>query len=85
MQINEFIDELAVANSDFITTLSIGKSYEGRDMRVIQITKAGVGKPNIWIEGGNNFFCEMTLRQLVIIFIVRVMYIDCSPWSHASS
>ena len=52
-QINEFLDETAAANSDFIKTVSIGKSYEGRDMKVIEITKAGEGKPNVWIEGGN--------------------------------
>ena len=25
---------------------------KGRDMRVLQITKAGPGKPNVWIEAG---------------------------------
>ena len=34
--------------------MSIGESYEGRDMKVIEIRKAGVGKPNVWIEAGNN-------------------------------
>ena len=52
-QINEFLVDTAAANSDFIKTVSIGKSHEGRDMRVIQIMKAGQGKPNVWIEGGN--------------------------------
>ena len=32
--------------------MSIGKSHEGRDMRVIQIAKAGPGAPNVWIEAG---------------------------------
>ena len=35
-----------------MSTVSIGKSHEGRDMRVLQITKAGPGKPNVWIEAG---------------------------------
>ena len=34
--------------------MSIGESYEGRDMKVIEIRKAGVGKPNVWIEAGNS-------------------------------
>lgn len=49
---NSFIDGLSSANSDFVSTVSIGQSYEGRDMRVIQITKAGANKPNVWIEAG---------------------------------
>ena len=35
-----------------MNTVSIGKSHEGRDMRVIQIAKAGPGAPNVWIEAG---------------------------------
>ena len=29
-----------------------GETYEGREMRVIEITKAGPGKPIAWIEAG---------------------------------
>ncbi len=50
--INTFIDELASTNSDWVSTVSIGKSYEGRDMRVIKIEKAGPGAPIAWIEAG---------------------------------
>ena len=53
--INNFIDELASTNSDFINTVSIGKTVEGRDMRVIQITKAGSGAPNVWVDAGKLF------------------------------
>jgi len=49
--LNAYIDDLAAQN-DFISTVSIGKSHEGRDMRVIQIAKAGAGAPNVWIEAG---------------------------------
>ena len=48
---NAYIDDLASQN-DFLNVVSIGKSLEGRDMRVLQITKAGPGKPNVWIEAG---------------------------------
>jgi len=51
-EINNYIDELASTNSDFINTVSIGKTNEGRDMRVIQITKAGSGAPNVWVDAG---------------------------------
>ena len=53
-QINEFLDDTAAANSEFIKVVSIGKSYEGREMKVIEIRKAGPGKPNVWIEAGKN-------------------------------
>ena len=50
-QLNAYIDDLAT-QFDFVNTVSIGKSHEGRDMRVIQIAKAGPGAPNVWIEAG---------------------------------
>jgi len=50
--INDFIDGLSASNSDWIATKSIGETYEGREMRVIEITKAGPGKPIAWIEAG---------------------------------
>jgi len=49
--INDFIDGLG-ANANWAKTVSIGKSVEGRDMRVIEITKAGPGAPTAWIEAG---------------------------------
>ena len=51
--INDFIDGLASSNADWVSTQSIGKSYEGRDMRIIKIEKAGPGAPIAWIEAGN--------------------------------
>lgn len=47
----EFLDALA-AQYEWVNSVSIGKSYEGRDQRVIQITKAGPGAPNAWFEAG---------------------------------
>ena len=49
--INEFIDELA-STYEFVDSVSIGKTEEGRDIRVIQIAKAGPGKPNVFIDAG---------------------------------
>jgi len=46
------LEDTAAANDEFIKIVSIGKSYEGREMNVIEIRKAGEGKPNIWIEAG---------------------------------
>merc|ERR1712216_201393 len=50
--INAFIEGLAASNSEWISIKSIGQSHEGRDMKVIEITKAGPGKPIAWIEAG---------------------------------
>jgi len=49
--LNEFIESLADTN-DFASIIPIGKSYEGREMKVLAITKAGPGAPNIWLEAG---------------------------------
>ena len=56
-QLNAYIDDLAT-QFDFVNTVSIGKSHEGRDMRVIQIAKAGPGAPNVWIEAGIHARCH---------------------------
>merc|ERR1719348_47444 len=38
---------------DFVTTESLGKSYEGSDMRVAKVCRGGCGnKPAMWIDGG---------------------------------
>merc|ERR1711963_1076693 len=50
--INNFIDDLAASNAGWVSTQSIGKTYEDRDMRVIKIEKAGPGAPIAWIEAG---------------------------------
>ena len=49
---NSFIDGLAATNAGWVSTQSIGQSYEGRDMRVIKIEKAGLKAPIAWIEAG---------------------------------
>ena len=50
-RINDFIDSLDCAKK-WVNTISIGKTYEGRDMRVIEIKKARPDAPIAWIEAG---------------------------------
>ena len=69
-QLNAYIDDLAT-QFDFVNTVSIGKSHEGRDMRVIQIAKAGPGAPNVWIEAGIHARCH---SQTVITKYMGRMY-----------
>merc|ERR1719219_1310885 len=49
--LNTFIQGIADAN-DWASIIDIGQSYEGRDMKVLAMTKAGAGAPNVFIEAG---------------------------------
>lgn len=41
------------ATYDFVTTQSIGETYEGRDMRIARVCRGTCGeKPAVWIDGG---------------------------------
>ncbi len=50
-QIRTYMTKLAT-KYPFVRSISIGKTVEGRDMMVIEIRKAGPGKPIVWIEAG---------------------------------
>jgi len=66
--LNEFIESLAETN-DFASIIPIGKSYEGREMKVLAITKAGPGAPNIWLEAG--IHAREWISPAVATYIVR--------------
>merc|ERR1719391_1018286 len=71
--LNQFLDALAAAN-DWASVINIGKSYEGRDMNVLAITKAGPGAPNIWLEAG--IHAREWIAPAVATFIVRELVED---------
>jgi len=71
--LNAFIQGLADAN-DFADIINIGQSYEGRDMNVLAITKAGPGKPNVWLEAG--IHAREWISPAVATFIVRELVED---------
>ena len=51
--IDDYLDFLAKNYSNLVTLENIGKSYEGRIMRVLKVCKIQCGhKPAIWIDGG---------------------------------
>ena len=51
--IDNYLEFLAYNHSSIVTLENIGKSYEGRDMKVLKICKDACGhKPAIWIDGG---------------------------------
>ena len=73
--LNMFIQGLAEAN-DWASIIDIGKSYEGRDMKVLALTKAGPGKPNIWLEAG--IHAREWISPAVATFIVNKLVQDYS-------
>merc|ERR1711971_1043965 len=68
-----FIAALADAN-DWASVINIGQSYEGRDMNVLAITKAGPGAPNIWLEAG--IHAREWIAPAVSTFLVRELVED---------
>merc|ERR1712227_957305 len=71
--LNAFIQGLADAN-DFASIINIGQSFEGREMNVLAITKAGPGKPNVFIEAG--IHAREWISPAVATFIVRELVED---------
>merc|ERR1711997_1301964 len=50
-EILQFMEDTA-ATFDYAETEIIGKSYEGRDMKVLKICRGGCGnKPAVWLDG----------------------------------
>jgi len=52
-EINDYIDQLSQDHSDIVAVETIGKSYEGRDLKVIKISSnPSAKKPVIFIDAG---------------------------------
>ncbi|XP_062539762.1 carboxypeptidase B-like [Armigeres subalbatus] len=50
--IHEWMDYLAKSYSDICSTRSIGKSFQGRDLKVLRISNGNPSNSAIWIDGG---------------------------------
>merc|ERR1719376_2034681 len=84
--LNEFIESIADAN-DFASIIPIGQSYEGRDMKVLAITKAGPGAPSVFLESGiharewiSPAVATYLVRQLVEEYDSHPDYLDKINW-----
>lgn len=55
-RINEFLDNLGYSYPDHVTVSSIGKSSEGRDIKLIKVTatktQGATKKPAVYLDGG---------------------------------
>ncbi|MCM8651787.1 hypothetical protein MZO44_17040, partial [Lactiplantibacillus sp. E932] len=49
--INSFMDMLVAENSNLVSKIEIGKSYEGRSLDVLKFS-TGANRPGIWIDTG---------------------------------
>lgn len=84
--LNQFLDALAEAN-DFAEVINIGQSYEGRDMKVLAVTKAGPGAPNVFLEAGIHArewvapaVATFIMRELVEDYAEHPEYLDKINW-----
>jgi len=84
--LNEFLQALADAN-DFAEVINIGKSYEGRDMNVLAVKKAGPGAPNVFLEAGIHArewiapaVATFIMRELVEDYAEHPEYLDNINW-----
>ncbi|KAJ8893656.1 hypothetical protein PR048_006256 [Dryococelus australis] len=51
LNIDSYLDYLANIYTDICKTEVIGKSSQGRDMKILKVSTGGKGKPAIWIDG----------------------------------
>merc|ERR1719150_3597826 len=89
--LNTWIQGIADAY-DWASIIDIGQSYEGRDMKVLAMTKAGPGAPNVWIEAGiharewiSPAVASFIIRELVEDYAEHPSYIDNINWYYLPS
>merc|ERR1712121_162160 len=89
--LNTWIAGLADAN-DFARIINIGQSYEGRDMNVLAIEKAGSGAPSVWLEAGiharewiSPAVASYLVRQVVEEYDSHPDFLDKINWYYLPS
>ena len=63
LQITEWLKAEAQNHSDIASLISIGKSFEGRDMNVLKISKSNDTKPIVFLEA-SKFYRKVAPRKL---------------------
>lgn len=63
------MDYLQVAFPKLVKIITIGNTYEGKEMKLIQISSGrfndGSTKPAMWIDGGTSDFFDLNLRTRI--------------------
>jgi murein tripeptide amidase MpaA len=68
--IDSYIEYLAITYPDICQTEVIGRSFEGRDLKLLKVSTGGESnKPAIWIDGGE---------------YVSILHISCTNLGHKS-
>lgn len=70
-EVMDWFDELCAANSDIATVSTIGKSFEGRDLKMVKISKPGspANKNSILIDGG--FHAREWISPAIVTYILN--------------
>jgi murein tripeptide amidase MpaA len=68
----EYLDEVVAENPAIASVSTYGKSYEGRDLRVLKLNKGNTKKPVIFLDANiharewiTNAICTYTINELV--------------------
>ena len=74
--ISDFIDCIGQTYPDLAKVIEIGKSYEGRPIKVIKLSKPGskAGRPSIFIEGGihaREWISPASVLYILYLYTVR--------------
>lgn len=67
-EVYAWLDEQAALHPDIATVVSIGKSFEGRDLKVLKISKSGETKPAIWLDA--NIHAREWITGAVSLYVI---------------
>lgn len=77
-EIEQWIDKIASDYPDYVTVLTLARSFEGRRMRVIKISTTdkslNYSKPAIWIDGC--IHAREWISTATVIFITKMVYLS---------
>jgi len=73
-----FLDQIAAEHSSIARTSSIGNSFEGRELKMLTISKGGGGtKPAIWFDA--NIHAREWITSAVCMYVVNELLTSTNP------
>uniref|UniRef100_T1JFH7 Peptidase M14 domain-containing protein n=1 Tax=Strigamia maritima TaxID=126957 RepID=T1JFH7_STRMM len=75
-EINQFLDELASAYPNIVGVITIGKTYEGRSIKIIKIgnSQSKLKKPAVWIDAG--IHAREWIAPATAMYIIKKLVIN---------